>query len=316
MATQGARKVVVITGASAGIGRATARRFAAEGARIGLIARGLEGLGATRIEVEALGGEALLLPADVANPDELNEAARLVVSAWGGIDVWVNNASVSVFSPTKRMTAGDYARVTQVSYLGAVYGTLAALANMLPRDSGVIVQVSSALAHRGVPLQSANAAAKHALLGFTESLRTELLHDGSHVFVTMVDLPATNTPQFDWLKNRMPRQPRPAPPIYQPELAANAIYHAAHHPRPRGLTDMLLARTGYRAQQLEEPADPRRPSNLWAPVRGDHGAHGRFDRDARRRSVQLWAAMHRGAVSLGVTALLAASWLGFRWLRG
>ncbi len=307
---------MVITGATAGIGRATARRFAQEGARIGLIARGLEGLGATRIEVEALGGEALMLPADVANPDEVNEAARLVIAAWGGIDVWVNNAMVSVLSPVRQMTAHDFARVTQVSYLGAVYGTLAALANMLPRDHGVIVQVSSAAAHRGVPLQSANAAAKHALLGFTESLRAELLHDDSHVHVTIVDLPATNTPQFDWVKNRMARQPRPAAPFYQPEVAADAVFHAAHHPRPTGLTDVLLARTGYRGQQLQEPADPRRPSNLWAPVRGDHGAHGRFDRDARKGSVQLWAAMHRGVMSAGVAALVAMSWLGFRWARG
>jgi NAD(P)-dependent dehydrogenase (short-subunit alcohol dehydrogenase family) len=307
---------VVITGATAGIGRATARRFAEQGARVGLIARGLEGLGATRIEVEALGGEALMLPTDVANPDEVNEAARLVIEAWGGIDVWVNNATVSVFSPAKQMTPHDFARVTQVSYLGAVYGTLAALANMLPRDSGVIVQVSSAAAHRGVPLQSANAAAKHALLGFTESLRAELLHDGSNVHVTMVDLPATNTPQFDWLKNRMPRQPRPAPPIYQPEVAADAVFHAAQHPRPHGLTDMLLARTGYRTQQLQEPADPRQPSNLWAPVRGDHGAHGRFDSDARKGNLQLWAAMHKRVVSAGVAALVAMSWLGFRWARG
>jgi len=307
---------VVITGATAGIGRATARRFAQEGARIGLVARGLEGLGATRIEVEALGGEALMLPADVANPDEVNEAARLVIAAWGGIDVWVNNATVSVFSPARQMTAHDFARVTQVTYLGAVYGTLAALANMLPRDRGVIVQISSAAAHHGVPLQSANAAAKHALVGFTESLRAELLHDGSNVHVTIVDLPATNTPQFDWLKNRMPRQPRPATPFYQPEVAADAIFHAANHPRPAGLTDMLLARTSYRAQQLESPADPKRPSNLWAPVRGDHGAHGRFDRDARKGSVQLWAAMHRRAVSAGVAALVAASWLGIRWARG
>ncbi len=309
---------MVITGATAGIGRATARRFAEQGARIGLIARGLDGLGATRIEVEALGGEALLLPCDVANPDEVNEAARLVIAAWGAIDIWVNNATVSVFSPVRQMTPHDFARVTQVSYLGAVYGTLAALANMLPRDRGVIVQVSSASAHHGVPLQSANAAAKHALLGFTESLRAELLHDGSHVHVTMVEPQATNTPQFDWLKNRMARQPRPAPPIYQPEVAAEAIYHAALHPRPHGLTDVLLARTGYRAQQLQldDAADPRQPSNLWAPVRGDHGAHGRFDRDARKGSLQVWAAMHRGAVSAGVAAVVAMSWLGFRLTRG
>jgi NAD(P)-dependent dehydrogenase (short-subunit alcohol dehydrogenase family) len=266
--------------------------------------------------VQALGGEAMVLPTDVANPDEVNEAARLIIEAWGRIDVWINNASVSVFSPARHMTPHDYARVTQVGYLGAVYGTLAALADMLPRDRGVIVQVSSVAAHRGQPLQSANAAAKHALLGFTESLRTELLHDGSNVSVTMVDLPAINTPQFDWLKNRMPHQPRPAPPVYQPEVAADAIYRATHHPRPHGLTDLLLARSGYRAHQLEAPADPRAPSNLWAPVRGDHGAHGRFDRDARKGNLQLWTALHRGVVSAGVAALVGLSWLGFRWARG
>ena len=246
------REVVVITGASAGVGRATARRFAARGARIGLLARGLDGLNAARIEVEALGGEALILPADVADADEVREAARLVAHTWGRIDVWINNAMVAVFSPVKEMTAGDYARVTQVTYLGAVNGTLAALAHMTPRDRGVIIQVSSALADRGVPLQSAHFAAKRALAAFSQSLRRELLNDGSHVRVSVVDLPTMNTPQFDWAKNRLRRQQQPIPPIYQPEVAARAIAHAVRYDRRR-------LRLG-RGSRPRWPSDGRRGS--------------------------------------------------------
>jgi short-subunit dehydrogenase len=326
------REVIVITGASAGVGRATARRFAARGARIGLLARGLDGLNATRIEVEALGGEALILPADVADADEVREAARLVAHTWGRIDVWINNAMVAVFSPVKEMTAGDYARVTQVTYLGAVNGTLAALAHMLPRDHGVIIQVSSSLADRGVPLQSAHFAAKRALAAFSQSLRSELLSEGSKVRVSVVDLPTINTPQFDWAKNRLRRQQQPIAPIYQPEIAARAIAHTVRHDRRRlrlGLwleallaerwaprfIDRYLARRTYEAQQLEQPADPRRPSNLWSPVRGDHGAHGRFNEIARPRSVRLWAAMNRGLISFGAAAVAVGALLGLRTLR-
>jgi short-subunit dehydrogenase len=327
------REVVVITGASAGVGRATARKFAARGARIGLLARGLDGLNATRLEVQALGGEALVVPADVADPDEVFEAARLVIRTWGHIDVWINNAMTSVFSPVKDMTAADYARVTQVTYLGAVHGTLAALEHMLPNNRGVIVQVGSALGYRSIPLQSAYCAAKHAIVGFTEALRTELLHDRSAVRVSIVDLPAMNTPQFDWVKSRLPRRPQPVPPIYQPEIGAEAIYYAAHHDRRRidvgvptvaatvankfvaGLVDRFLARTGYEAQQTPQPADPLRPSNLWAPVRGDHGAHGRFESQARSRSMQLWADTHRGLLAAASTALAAVAFVGLRWLR-
>ena len=217
------QQVVVITGASAGVGRATVRAFARQGADIGLLARGTDGLDGARREVEAVGGRALAIPTDVAHADEVEAAADRIDRELGPIDVWVNNAMVSVFSPVKELTAEDVRRVTEVTYLGVVYGTLAALKRMLPRDRGAIVQVGSALAYRGIPLQAAYCGAKHAIQGFTESLHCELLHDGSHVHVSMVHLPAMNTPQFDWVKSRLPREPQPVPPIYQPELAADAI---------------------------------------------------------------------------------------------
>src|SRR5688500_13263034 len=224
-------RVVVVTGASAGVGRATVRAFARRGASLGLLARGRDGLEATRAEVEALGGKALVLPTDVADPDQVEAAAGAVEAELGPIDVWVNNAMVSVFSPARETTAAEYRRVTEVTYLGYVHGTLAALRRMLPRDRGVIVQVGSALAYRGIPLQSAYCGAKHAIQGFTESVRCELLHDGSNVKITMVQIPAMNSPHFGWVKSRMPRKPQPVPPIYQPEVAADAIVHAAHHYR-------------------------------------------------------------------------------------
>src|SRR5438067_3630877 len=231
MSESGKRETVVVTGASAGLGRATVRAFARQGARIGLLARGRAGLEGARRDVEALGGEALVLPTDVADPDQVERAAAAVESEFGPIDVWVNDAMCSVFSPAKEMTPADYKRVTEVTYLGFVYGTLAALKRMLPRDRGVIVQVGSALAYRGIPLQSAYCGAKHAIQGFTESVRCELIHDGSRVRVTMVQLPAVNTPQFGWVKSRLPRKPRPVPPVYQPEVAAEAVVWAAHHDR-------------------------------------------------------------------------------------
>jgi NAD(P)-dependent dehydrogenase (short-subunit alcohol dehydrogenase family) len=319
-------KVVVITGASAGVGRATAREFARRGARLGLIARGHDGLEATRREVEALGGQALVLPGDVADAARVEEAARRVEERLGPIDVWVNNAMASVFSPVKEMEADEYRRVADVTYLGVVHGTLAALRRMLPRDRGTIVQVGSALAYRAIPLQSAYCAAKHAVAGFTESLRTELLHDGSRVHVTTVHLPALNTPQFDWVKSRLPRRPQPVPPIFQPEVAACAIVWAAHQRRREvwvggptvrailadrlapGYADRRLAETGYAAQQTDELADPARPHNLWRPLAGDHGAHGRFDDRATPWSAQLWATRHRRSVALaGVGAAAVAA---------
>jgi NAD(P)-dependent dehydrogenase (short-subunit alcohol dehydrogenase family) len=319
------REVVVITGASAGVGRATAREFARHGAAIGLVARGRDGLEAARREVRDLGGDALVLPLDVADAAAVDEAADVVERKFGPIGVWVNNAMASVFSPVREMTAEEYRRVTEVTYLGAVHGTLSALKRMLPRDRGTIVQVGSALAYRSIPLQSAYCAAKHAIVGFTDSLRSELLHDGSRVHLTAVHLPALNTPQFGWVKSRLPRKPQPVPPIFQPEVAARAIYYAAHHRRRElmvglstktaivgqkiapGFADRYLARNGYDAQQFDGPADPNRPNNLWEPLPGDWGAHGSFDRQASSRSPELWLELHRGWL-LAVAVGLATWW--------
>jgi NAD(P)-dependent dehydrogenase (short-subunit alcohol dehydrogenase family) len=323
-------EVVVVTGASAGVGRAVAREFAAGGASIGLIARGRDGLEGARSEVEELGGRALVLPLDVADAAAVDAAADQVERELGPIDVWVNNAMVSVFSPVQEMTASDYRRVTEVTYLGTVHGTLAALRHMLPRDRGTIIQVGSALSYRGIPLQSAYCAAKHATQGFTESLRSELIHDNSNVRVTMVHLPATNTPQFDWSKSRMPRRAQPVPPIYQPEVAARAIRHAAHHYRREwtvglitdmvlagnavvpGVGDWYLAKTGYESQMADEPEVPGRPDNLYDPLPGDRGAHGRFDDRANATSEQWWVTRNRGwlaavGVALGGLALLSSA---------
>ncbi len=317
-------EVVVITGASAGVGRATVREFARHGAWIGLVARGRDGLEAARREVKAAGGKALVLPTDVADPRQVEAAAAQVEEKLGPIDIWVNNAMTSVFSPIKQMTAAEFKRVTEVTYLGYVYGTLAALKRMLPRDRGAIVHVGSALAYRSIPLQAAYCAAKHAILGFHASLRTELLHDHSNVHTTMVQMPALNTPQFGWVKSRLPRKAQPVPPIYQPEVAARAIYYAAHHPERREYyaawsavqaivgnklvpcyADRYLARTGYDAQQYDLPEDPNRPDNLWEPLPGDHGAHGSFDARARRNSIEFWLESH--AIWLGVAAGLGVA---------
>ena len=314
-------EVVVITGASAGVGRAAARKFARHGARIGLLARGVDGLKAAQREVQKLGSEALIIPTDVANAEQVEAAAEKVETELGPIDIWVNNAMTSVFSPIKQMTAAEFQRVTEVTYLGYVYGTLAALKRMLPRDRGVIVQVGSALAYRGIPLQAAYCAAKHAIQGFCDSLRCELLHDKSNVKVTMLQMPALNTPQFGWVKSRLPHKAQPVPPIFQPEVAAEAIYFAAHNPRREfyvglpsvkaivankiaaGLLDHILARTGYASQQHDGSEDPNRPNNLWQPVPGDHGAHGAFDARARNWSPQLWTSEHRGWIATAVVAL-------------
>ena len=321
-------EVVVITGASAGVGRATARNFARHGARIALLARGTDGLEAAQRDVQELGGTAIVIPVDVANPEQVEAAAARVEIDLGKIDIWINNAMASVFSPIKEMTPEEFRRVTEVTYLGYVYGTLAALKRMLPRDRGVIVQVGSALAYRGIPLQSAYCAAKHAVQGFCDSLRCELLHDNSGVRLTMVQLPALNTPQFGWVKSRLPRKAQPVPPIFQPEVAAEAIYFAAHNPRREfyvgapsvavisinklapGLLDYILARTGYDSQQYDGAEDPNRPNNLWQPVPGDHGAHGAFDARARSWSPQLWTSEHRtllalAAIALGISGLIA-----------
>jgi short-subunit dehydrogenase len=299
------RQVVVITGASAGVGRAVARAFAERGARIGLIARGRVGLEGAKRDVERLGGEALVLPLDVADAKALEEAASQVEAAFGPIDVWVNNAMTTVFSPIRLLEPDEIRRVTEVTYLGTVYGTLAALRRMLPRDRGKIVQVGSALAYRGIPLQAAYCGAKHAIQGFCDSLQSELIHEGSKVGLTMVNLPAVNTPQFDWSKSRMPRKAQPVPPIFQPEVIARAIVWAADHDRRElnvawpttkavvgnnlapGYADLYLARNGVDAQMTDEPEDPQRPNNLWEPVEGDFGAHGRFDDRALDYSAEL-----------------------------
>lgn len=328
-------RVVLITGASAGIGRAAACAFAQEGERIGLFARGLDGLEATRREIEELGGTALVLQGDVADAARVEAAAAEVEEMLGPIDVWVNNAMASVFSPIKDMTAEEFRRVTEVTYLGYVNGTLAALKRMVPRDRGVIVQVGSALAYRGIPLQAAYCAAKHAIEGFCDSLRCELLHDGSNVCVTMVQLSAFNTPQFGWVKSRLRGKAQPVPPIFQPEVAADAIVHASRHPRrdfvvgwpslktiignklAPGYVDRMLARTGFDSQQRDEPDDPQRPNNLWEPVPGDHGAHGAFDAKGQARSVQWELSKRRewigvAALALGVIAGAIASRRGQR----
>jgi len=317
-------EVVVVTGASAGVGRAVVRRFAQEGAHIGLLARGIDGLEGARRDVEELGGRAIACQTDVADAEAIERAASRVEEEFGNIDIWINNATTSVFSPIKEMQPEEFKRVTEVTYLGVVYGTLAALRRMLPRNRGVIVQVGSALAYRAIPLQSAYCASKHAIQGFTESLLCELIHDKSDVTVTMVHLPALNTPQFGWNKSRLPNHPQPVPPIYQPEVAAEAIYYAAHHRRREmsvglptvvaiygnkiapGLGDYYLGSQGYESQQTDQPVDPNRPNNLWEPVPGDHGAHGIFDDRSYSFSPQSWANMNRGWLALaGVTAGVA-----------
>lgn len=322
------REVVVITGASAGIGRATARLFGEKGSRVGLIARGKEALENTRREIERAGGEALVLPCDVSDHNAVEHAAQRVERKWGPIDIWINNAMVSVFSPIREMQPEEFRRVTEVTYLGYVYGTLAALRRMLPRNRGVIVQVGSALAYRSIPLQSAYCAAKHAIAGFTDSLHCELIHDRSKVRVTSVQMPAVNTPQFAWVKSRLARKAQPVPPIYQPEVAAEAIYHAAHHPRREywlgwsttqamigqkfipGLLDQYLGRTGYNAQQHDGAADRNQPNNLWKPLPGDFGAHGAFDHRASDYTSEWWFSKNKPwLIAAGLAGLvgLAAS---------
>ena len=324
-------EVVVITGASAGVGRATAQAFGRRGAHVALLARGREGLEGARRDVEALGGRALVLPTDVADAAQVEAAATSAEEAFGPIDVWVNNAMASVFSPVKQMEPEEYRRVTEVTYLGTVYGTLAALKRMLPRDRGAIVQVGSALAYRGIPLQSAYCGAKHAIQGFCDSLHCELIHDQSHVRLTMVQMPALNTPQFSWVKSRLPRKAQPVPPIFQPEVAAEAIVWAAHHDRRElavgwptieavvgnkiapGWLDAYLARTCYDAQMTDEPELPGRPDNLWEPVDGrhDHGAHGGFDQKSHGESWQFWADTHRGWLALAGGGLAALACVAF-----
>lgn len=322
------RRVVVVTGASAGVGRATARAFAADGWDVGLLARGMDGLAGARREVAQAGRRALAIPVDVADADAVESAAEQIEGKLGPIDAWVNNAMVTVMSEIVDMTPEEFRRVTEVNYLGTVHGTLAALRRMVPRDRGAIVQVGSALSYRAIPLQGAYCATKFAVRGFTDSLRTELLHRGSNVRLTMVQMPALNTPQFGWSKSRFDRHPQPVPPIYQPEVAAEAILHAAKSDRRElwvggqaavttflnklapGVGDRYLAKTGYDSQFTDRPVDPDRRNNLWEPVPGDHGAHGIFDDEARDDGAELWAAEHpvwTAAAAGGVLALLGGA---------
>lgn len=316
-----ANKIVVVTGASAGVGRATAVEFARQGATVALLARGKAGLEGARAEVEAAGGKAWVQTLDVADADAVDAAAERIEAELGPIDIWVNNAMVTVLSPISQMTAEEFRRVTEVTYLGTVHGTLAALRHMRPRNRGVIVQVGSALAYRAIPLQSAYCAAKFACRGFTDSLRVELQHDDSAVHVTSVHLAAFNTPQFDWARNRMPRRPQPVPPVFQPELAARAIVWASQQKRREvnvgfpavktiwgnkfapQVADWVLEEDGYSGQQDEQLSAGDRPDNLFKPVDRDMGSHGRFDNEARTHSWQLWATMHRKG--LMAAALLA-----------
>ncbi|MDX3910159.1 MAG: SDR family oxidoreductase [Sphingobium sp.] len=315
--------VIVVTGASAGVGRAVVRRFARDGARIALIARGMDGLEAAAREVEQAGGEALVLPLDVADAAAVEAAAEATEAHFGPIDIWINVAFAGVMSQFLDMNLDDYRRVTDVTYHGQVHGTMAALKRMVPRDRGSIVLVGSALAYRGIPLQSAYCGAKHAVQGFQDSIRAELLHAKSHVHVSMVQLPGVNTPQFDWMRTTLPKKARPASPPYQPEVAADAIHFAAHHRRKQVIVgfpaleaiwgdrfassalDHYLGATGVDSQQDKELIEPGYRDNLYEPVPGDHGAHGRFDAIARARSPQWWMSKHR--MALGTAgALLAA----------
>lgn len=323
-------QVVVITGASAGIARATARMFAARGARIGLLARGETGLEGATKDVEAAGGEALAIPTDVSDYDQVENAAAAVEEKFGPIDVWVNVAFTSVFAPFTEIKPEEYERVTEVSYLGFVYGTHVALTRMKKRDSGTIVQVGSALGARSIPLQAAYCGAKHAINGFTETVRTELIHDKSNVHITVVQMPAVNTPQFSWVLSRLPDHPKPVPPIYQPEVAARGVLFAADHPKRKQywvgfstfeaifgnkfiapILDRYLAKTGYGAQQTSQPVSSDRPNNLWEPLDGpngrDFGAHGIFDDEAQTYAPQMWFSHH---VRLVIAAAIVGVGLG------
>ncbi|GHB60009.1 SDR family oxidoreductase [Persicitalea jodogahamensis] len=320
-------KVVVITGASAGLGRAIVREFARQGANIGLLARGKDGLEGAKREVEDMGGKALAIPTDVSQPDQVEAAADQIERELGPIDIWVNNAMISVFGPFKKLEMKDFKQVTEVTYLGQVYGTQAALKRMLPRDRGSIILVGSALAYRGIPLQSAYCGAKHGIQGFFDSLRAELFHDKSNINLSMVQLPAMNTTQFGFVKSYLPNKPQPMGTIYQPEVAAQAIAYIAKNPRRElyvgyptvesilgnkiapGLLDRYLGATGYDGQQTDEPKDPNRKDNLYEPLPGDHGSHGTFDAESWSFSPETWAATHKLA-TWGTLISLAAVTIG------
>ena len=322
-------EVVVITGSSGGVGRAIAHAFAKHGAHVGLVARGREGLEEAKREVEAYGGEALVVPTDVSDYDQVEAAAAAVEARFGEIDIWVNDAMATVFARFLDTEPDEFRRATEVTYLGAVYGTMVALRRMTARDRGMIVQVGSALAYRAIPLQAAYCGAKFGIRGFTDSIRTELLHDHSKVQITMVQLPGVNTTQFNWCRSKLPDHPMPVPPIYQPEIPAEAVYWAAHHRRRElwvgssavlailanklapGVADRYLARTAFTGQQVEDmPVAADRPNNLYEPVPKEAATHGIFDDQAKTRSPQLWATTHRGLLAAAASGIAAATAAG------
>nr|WP_298143108.1 SDR family oxidoreductase [uncultured Pseudomonas sp.] len=326
------RDLVVVCGASAGVGRATAVAFAQRGATVAMLARGEAGLQGAKAEVEAAGGQAWVQVVDMADAAQVDAAAARIEAELGAIDIWVNNAMVTVFSPVAEMTSAEYRRVTEVTYLGTVHGTCAALKYMRPRNRGSIVQVGSALAYRAIPLQSAYCGAKFACRGFTDSLRVELMHENSRIKLSMVHLSAFNTPQFDWARSRLPHQPQPLPPIFQPEVAARGIVWAAYHRRRElyvgfpavkaiygnkllpGFADWVLCRQGFKGQESEEPVPPDRPDNLFSAVSRDMGSHGRFDAQAQDHSWQLRLSLHRRVIWIALLALLLL--LLWAWIQG
>jgi NAD(P)-dependent dehydrogenase (short-subunit alcohol dehydrogenase family) len=318
-------QVVVVTGASSGVGRAIARAFGERGAKVGLIARSEEPLQHCKKEIESAGGQALVLPLDVSDPLAVEAAASEVIERFGRIDTWINVAFVSVFSPVDQMNAAEFRRVIEVNYLGYVHGTLAALRHMRPVNRGTILQIGSALAYRSIPLQSAYCASKAAIRGFTDSLRCELIHDRSNIKLSMLQLPAVNTPQFDVVRSRLPRKPQPVPPIYQPEVIAKAVVRASEKP-PRelwlgpsaikaiigtrlvpGYADRYLGKKGYELQQTDEPADPNRRDNVFTPLPGDRGAHGRFDDRSKSFSLEIWARLNWKKLAAAAVLGLAAT---------
>ena len=322
-------EVVVITGSSGGVGRAIAHAFAKRGAHVGLLARGQEGLDGAAREVHALGGKALAVPTDVSDHSQVEAAAARVEEHFGPIDVWINDAMATVFARFLDIEPEEFKRATEVTYLGAVYGTMVALKRMTARDRGKIVQVGSALSYRAIPLQAAYCGAKFAIRGFTDSIRTELLHDNSKVQITMVQLPGVNTPQFNWCRSKLPDHPMPVPPIYQPEIPAEAVYWAAHHERRElwvgystllailgnklapSVADRYLARTGFAGQQISDmPVSADRPNNLFDPVQDKAATHGMFDAQAKTRSPQLWAATHRATIAGALAGIAAAGAAG------
>lgn len=317
-------RVVVVTGASAGVGRATVRAFAREGAYVGLIARDTEGLHVAAREVNQLGGKGLAVPSDVADANQVEAAAVRIESELGPIEVWVNNAMTTIFGRVTDVTPEEYKRATEVTYLGTVYGTMAALRRMLPRNAGSIIQVGRRSPIVRFPLQAAYCGAKHAIAGFTDSLRTELIHDRKNIHLTMVQLPAMNTPQFTWCRSKMPRHPQPVPPIFQPEVAAERIVWASHHNRREvfvgiptfvaiegnkvapALADDYLGRTGFDSQQAKEAVSENRADNLFEPVPGDFGAHGVFGQQAHQQAATTWLANHKGLTALASAAVIGA----------